>query len=106
MSVSVDHKIKELEGAIEHLQKIQQEQYENLNNELSNRVESQFNLLKYLFTRYQTMKEVTKSLARETKIDEKRLNKFWKEAKERTQNISIQDEMLEEYREDLEKENG
>ena len=106
MRAAAETRVKELEGAIKHLQKIQQEQYENLNNEFSNRTESQFNLLKYLFTKYEVLKEVAKSIAREAKISQSRLDELWKEAKELAANISIQDEMLEEYKDDLEKDNG
>jgi ABC-type Zn uptake system ZnuABC Zn-binding protein ZnuA len=106
MSVTTETRVKELEGAIKHLQKIQQEQHENLSSEFSNRIESQFNLLKYLFTKYETMKEVAKSIAREAKISQSRLDELCQEAKERAANISIQDEMLEEYKDVLEKDNG
>lgn len=103
MSPASEAKIKELEKSIGHLQKVHVEQVEELSNSFSNRIESQFNLIKYLFTKYMTLKEFAKALARDSQVTEGRLDELWTKAKEMAAHYSIQDEMLEEYQKDMEK---
>jgi len=100
-NASLERRVKELEGGIEHLQKIQQEQHEDLNNVLSNRVESQFNLVRYLFKKYQIMKEVVRHLAKKSDVPDSQLQKIWEEAKERVAESTIGNEMLEEYQKEF-----
>ncbi len=106
MTKSKESEAKELKKAIQLLQRTQDEQYESLKNEFSNRAESQCNLMKYLFQKYQIMKEVLKALTAELAVEPKRLDELWKEAKEKCASSSIEDEMVENYSEELGKDNG
>jgi len=106
MSSSLDKRVAELEGAVKHLQSTQQEQYEKMHNEFSNRAEAQFNILLHLFNKYQVTKEVVRSLAREGNVAENRITEVWRQAQEKVKTSTLQDEMLEEYRQELGKDNG
>ena len=101
MSQTVEEKLKSLEEAIKHLQGIEAENFEELNNTFSNRAESQLNLLRHLFKRYQVLEVFTKSAVRESGLADEIVKRLWKEAEKHVEAESVENEMLAEYRQEL-----
>jgi hypothetical protein len=62
--------------------------------------------MKHIFSQYRALKEMVRMLALKLKVEEKQLSIWWAEAKNKTAGLTIQDDMLEEYQKDLEKNNG
>lgn len=101
MSASLEERVKNLEVAFKHLQKMAEERYEELQNDFSNRSESQYHLLKHLFQQHQMMKELIRSVARELQIEETQFEALMTQAKEHSSYKTIQDDFLEEYQKEL-----
>jgi hypothetical protein len=106
MSQALEKRIKDLEKALLALQKLSADHYETLANDFSNRAESQYNLVKYLFKQYQVMKEVIGLMTKELNLAESRVSNLWSEAKDKAASVSIQDDLLADYQKELEKEHG
>jgi hypothetical protein len=96
VSESLENRVKSLELALKHLQSMQAEHFESLTNDLSNRSESQFNLLKYLFKQYQVLKELSRVLASKLEMNERQFAALLAEIKAKMQMVSIEDEFLSE----------
>jgi hypothetical protein len=96
VSDSLEHRVKSLELAVKHLQNMEEEHFENLTSDFSNRLESQFNLLKYLFKQYQALKELSRVLASKLEMDEKQFAALLAEIKAKMEMVSIEDEFLSE----------
>jgi len=106
MSASVETRIQNLETALKHLQNMEEEHFETLNNDFANRAESQYSLLQYLFKQTQILKEVVLLLSGELNMDQALVEEFWTRAKEKVTSFSVQDVLLDEYRKELGKDNN
>jgi len=101
MSQTVEEKIKSLEEAIKHLQGIEEEHFEELNDTFSNRSESQLNLMRYLFKRCQMLKIFIKSAVRESGLKEDVTDRLWSEAQKCAETEAGEEEIFAEYRQEL-----
>lgn len=106
MSAGVETRIQNLETALKHLQNMEEEHFETLNNDFSNRTESQHGLLQYLFKQTQILKEVILLLSGELNMDQTLVEELWTRAKEKVASYSVQDVLLDEYRKELGKDNN
>jgi hypothetical protein len=97
MSHAFENRLNGLELAMRHLQTLEEERYEALSNDFSNRTESTLNLIQFLFRQCQLLRELSLHLAARIGIPDRELSALFAGFREKVSRISIQDELTSEH---------